>query len=694
MSEVGFRSDKAAVSLSPSTSSKPPEVPGKPSPPNPRNVSPTPGQRVPSSIGSENLIDFDSEGIPPSGASSFQTLPKPSGARPPPPKPTPARIPPVPKKEEAGPNPPPAKRPGPPVPRAPPEENTADLVSKPPRAQSPKVPSKSCDTHLPSELLSTSDLNELDQQIHNEQNTDIKDITFKANDAHNQINTPSHVLASTGDEYTVINKPKRPTIIRPGRPVVKESSASEDKDTPKPVRNPPVPSPRMTRKDVGTLSADLNLTNLKMVVKAEEPGPDSTPEFLKLKLKSTVGQSDDSSETGIDKNKAGKAPPPVLAPKPKPGVLPKPQVMAKPKLNKDSPSNQVRESNNENFINKSVNISVKRTNIDEHQRNEAHDEDVIAPKSTSVKRPTIIRPAKSQSVEKLSSSESLNSGDKANENLKQVGKSFNHTVDDSSLRPKPRNQPPLPNKRPVSMINIPKTVEHDIDEITTSKSMNFASGDSVDKPKPVPRPVARARPMSMVVPLNKHVAHVEDKSDLPPRPLHRPAEHETSRKVPIGVAVLPQLGKSETSDTSLSPPKPVGRPPPPKVSPRIENAASSDDDTKSSPQGPPKPGRPSLRPPPPKVSPKVEDNSSSDEDMKASSWGPPKPGRPSDRPPMPRVSPKNQRKDEGFSEEEFYSVVQEPPRPPPPTVRQSPPQRPSVAPPRKSSMKEEVESGM
>ena len=705
MSEVGFRSDKPAISPSPSTSNKPPEVPGKTPPPSPRNVSPTPAQSVPSSIESENLlIDFDSDVIPPSVALSSHTAPpKPAGARPPPPKPTPARVPPpVPKKEESGLTdhgttefrspPSPAKHPVPPpkAPRVSPSNNTADLVSKPPRAQPPKVPSKSCDKQLPFELLPTNDFNETEQRIDNEQFKDMKVIDFDRNDAHNQTNTPSHVIVSAGDEYAVINKPKRPTIIRPGRPVVKESTVTEDSDTPKPARNPPAPSPRMTRKDAGALPTDASATNLKTHATIKEYSANSTPEFLQLKLKSTVNQSD---ETGIDKNKSekeGKVPPPVLAPKPKPGVLPKPQVMAKPKSIKNSSSSQFGEKDKEHFTDKSVKISDKNTNADEEHENETLDEE--APKLHSVKRPTIIRPSKSRSVEKLSSSESLSIGNKTNEGLDQEGLNFNQTVDDFSLKPQPRDQPPRPNRRPVSMINIPKTVERDINEITASKSMNFASGDTVeDKPKPVPRPVARARPMSMAVPVNKHVD--EEKSYLPPRPLHRPVEHETKRKVPIGVAVFPQLGKVGDSDTSLSPAKPAGRPPPPRVSPRAEHIGSSDDDTKPSPQGPPKHDRPSLRPPPPKVSPKVKDDSSSDEEM-FSPQGPPKPGRPSVRPPVPKVSPKSERRENDSSEEEFHSMSQEPPRPPPPDARQSPPQRPSVAPPRKSSMKEEVENGM
>ena len=644
---------------------------------------------MPFSSGSENLlIDFDSDVFPSLSTSDSYVASEPSGVRPPPPKPSPVKAPPpVPKKEPPGLSsqgttefkfpPPVAKHPGPPGVST--LNNTADMVNKPSRGQPPKVPSNSCDKQLPPGFISTNSSNEIEQRIDNEQNENIK-LDFDRNDAHNQTNTPSHVIGSAGDEYAVINKPKRPTIIRPGRPVVKEPKVTEDGDGPKPARKPPEPSPRMPRKEAGALITDTNATNHKTNVANEESGTNSTPEFMKLKLKSTVNQS---AEIDIDKakvHKEGNAPPPVLAPKPKPGVLPKPQVMAKPMSVQDSASSQTEGYDNDK--------SVKMGTPGEEDTNERLDKEAVIIKPTTVKRPTIIRPSKSQSVEKLNSSETQSIENKTNEGFNQGKINFNQAADDSSLGKRTNMQPPpLPNKRPVSMINIPDTVEHDTNEITAYKSMNFASGNGVkDKPKPVPRPVARPRPMSMIVPGNKHAD--EEKSDFPPKPLHRPADNDTKPKVPIGVAVLPQLVNVEGSDISLSPPKPTGRPPPPKVSPKTENKESSDDATKTSPQGPPKPGRPSMRPAPPNKSPKVAENISSDDDLKVSQESPPKPGRP----PVPKVSPKSEMKDTDSSEEEFHSVAQEPPRPPPPTVRQSPPQRPSATPPRKSSMKEEVES--
>ena len=708
MSEVGFRSDKSPLAHpSSNQTEKPPEVLGKPPSRSPRNVSPTPAQKVPSSSNNDNLlIDFESECIPSSSSSaanSLQPAPKPTNMRPPPPKPAPVRgAPPIPKKAEVdGLNPQenanvlktppsPVKRPVPtPALRASnvvPSETVNEATAKPPRVQA----SETQDVHVPSDM-SLVTTNRSDTELGNENKgfQDEKPLNLVSDSANDQNNTPSHFLGSAGDEYAVINKTKRPTIIRPGRPVVpKELSNSEDQI---PVKNPPVPSPRMARKDL----SDTVIASQKLDVKTESGSSDAKPEFLKLRLKSTTEQSETASKTSLDNEKGAlrveKGPPPVLSPKPKPGVLPKPQVLAKPKINRSVDASHDKDVNKEIVANKSEEscFSDKNENtLDEHDKelkSEPLGDFSVNLKPAAVKRPTIIRPAKSHSVEKLNASESQSS-DVNQENDKTDITRVKQFLDDSNLRPKPRTQPPLPNKRPVSMINIPKSVEQDTDEMPSSRSMNFASGD---KPKPIPRPAARARLVSVAVPNTSQ----DETSSLPPRSQHRPSGHETAKK--LGVSVLPQPDKSDTFDDILAPSKPARRPPPPKVSPKTEEKAASDDEIKRSPGGLPKPSRPSVRPPPDKLSPKTESKDSLDDEIKRSPQGPPKPGRPSVRPQPPKVSPKLEPKDSESSEEEFHSVGQEPPRPPPPSIKHSTesekPQRPSVGPPRKSSVKESTE---
>lgn len=715
MSEVGFRTEKSAVSQTTLKTEKTPEVPGKPPPPDRRNVSPVHTERVPSSRDQANLlIDFESECIPPPHTSN----PKPSGTRPPPPKPTSVRgAPLVPKKVEtevassredldilkAPPSP--AKRPGPPP--TPPKvsntfssESTIQPGSKPLRAQHAEVPSKLCDTHTFSTVLpAVTDTGDF-KRVHSEPNREMKDINPETDDAHNQINTPS-LIANTVDEYAVINKPKRPTIIRPSKPSIKESSV--DSDDQKAVRNPPVPSPRMPRKEREANSSDSEFSSQKTAVGKDELGiANTTPEFLKLKLKSTTNQSSDTNDTNSGTKREtvsiGKGPPPVLTPKPKPGILAKPQVSTKPKFNTSSETDQTGEIRNA-MLTDNADKSIDKTSVkvNEQKRNEERDVDIGSLKQAAVQRPTIIRPAKSLSTEKLNSSDSQKGADTTQGSFVSDRTNISRSVDDSDLSAKPILQPPLPNKRPVSMINIPKSVEQDTNEVPSSKSMNFAAGDIGGKPQPVPRPVARARPMSVAVPVSKQTSGIEERSAGPPRPQHRPVEHDTGKKVPLGVAVLPRPIKSETSGDIVTPPKQERRPPPPKVSPRSEETGTSERYNKISPQGPPKPGRPSAGPTPTKISPRMKESSSSDEDVKTSLQGPPKPSRPSVRPPPPKVSPKSEVKDDSSSDEEYLSVSQEPPRPPPPSVKKSPgvekPQRPNIAPARKCSM-QEVEKGI
>ena len=676
MSEVGFRSENSPLSKPLSQTDKSPEVPGKPPPLIPPTVSPTPAQRSPVS---ENnvLIDFSSDTI--TATESVQSPQKPSNPRLPPPKPAPVRgAPPVPKRLEADfidtqveakilkPLPSPVKRTGPPPPVRPsisPSENTGEPVNKPPRIPPPRLPLEPQISHVPSDFPIVPKRDAIEQQTQNEILIDSQD-----NSVDDQ-NTPSHTETNTGDEYAVIHKSKRPTIIRPGRPMLpKEVAISNEGDSKMSGRNPPLPSPRLVRKDEFKTET---VIGGKDISKSEvENTQDKTPEFLKLKLKSTTGEA--STAGGVRPENKGetiemnKVHPPSLAPKPKPGILPKPQVAAKPKLNKSSVTSQ-NIGVKDDIVKDHFESSIKHSENNEDKYSEnLHKEPIPAPavdlKHSVVKRPTIIRPAKSQSIEKINSTESQNSFHMQQEatRIDDNRQSF----DDSDLWPKPRSQPPVPNKRPVSMINIPKSVEQDSHEMSFSKSMNFASGDSTDKPKPVPRPAARPRPVSVAVPNLGHQseAHLE-KASQPPRPLQRPPEQDTMKKVPLGVSVLPQLGKFESShDKVITPAKPARRPPPPKISPKTEEKDSSEDETAISQPGPPKPSRPSVRPPPPKVSPKLES------------------------------------KDTDSSEEEFHSVAQEPPRPPPPSIKRSPdtekPQRPDAAPPRKISLKEADDDGM
>ena len=670
MSEVGFRSEQSPVSQPPSKTEKTPEVPGKPPPPNPRNVSPSPAQRTPSS--ENDLIDLKSDGILSTGFS--HPTQKPSNTRLPPPKPAPIRgAPPVPKRLETElidtqedsnilkTPPSPSRRTGPPPP-APrpniPSESATEPVSKPPRMPPPRLPPETQVTQLPSNLPLVPNRNIDGERTQNELLTDSVEQNAPGVNSFDEQNTPSHIVIPTGEEYAVINKPKRPTIIRPGRPVVpKEPASTLEDDSKVPITNPPRHSPRLARKEVNENSTETVIVSKDTNFKSEAVNSeDKIPEFLKLKLKSTTEETktagDIHSQNKEETVKVHKLPPPVLAPKPKPGILPKPQVSPKPKLNKtiDTSQNEVKNEIVRDKFDNSINIDGRSEVKNDEKTNSEQKPDPFVDLKPLVKRPTIIRPAKAQSVEKLNSTESQNT---QQESERIEDSSFRQSLDDSNLRPTPRAQPPIPNKRPVSMINIPKSIEQDTSDMSFSKSMNFASGDIGDKPKPVPRPAARARPMSIAVPgLRKPLSDTNLEVKQPPRPQQRPPEPEVVKKVPLGVSVLPQPDKIASSNDKVTPAKPARRPPPPK----IEGKDSSDDDTKTSPPGPPKPGRPSVRPPPPKVSPKLE------------------------------------QKDTDSSEEEFHSVAQEPPRPPPPSVKRSPdaekPQRPDVGPPRKASIKE------
>lgn len=339
----------------------------------------------------------------------------------------------------------------------------------------------------------------------------------------------------------VINKSKRPTIIRPSKPVIK-SNLEQNVDNPAHSANKAEsnisPTPRLPRFVDSKLS--------KTSPFHDTLDEDTVPEFKKLKP--TVDKKNEGDESVFTagsgssgatvqgqftvplkpKPMSSRGPPPEM--KPKPSVLQlKSQVSAKPL---PSPSLNELESheqttNVDHESGKKENNNEKVSPQREQNKNDTN-EFAQAVKSTLPKRPTIIRPnraVKFGSVENVSQAidgKRIDSDDHM--------KTF---IDDSAaISSSLQSQPPLPNKRPVSMINIHKAMEEPSDCFNTNSSNSSENISETLRPKPLPRPAARTRPVSMRVPPmprpplpstgSKTEKSNRGRSDLPPRPLLKP----------------------------------------------------------------------------------------------------------------------------------------------------------------------------
>lgn len=410
-------------------------------------------------------------------------------------------------------------------------------------------------------------------------------------------------VEDVNDLYAVINKPKRPTIIRPGKPT--EEKLKTETKTSEEIK--PRLSPRKTENNAESYSEVID----------ENP----VPEFLRKKLKQTVDVESKSEANGVSPTAGGgptsplklrpissRGPPPAT--KPKPSVLPKPQVAAKPvsavKTYEDKHGDTETENERTESDVKVISSQSEKPGGSLSDISEA----VKQLKPAAVKRPTIIRPSRSAkygSVENISHG-SATDKTKSDEMLKPFS-------DDSAIESKPHPLLPLPNRRPVSLINIHKAVEDDdhiSETLTTASSKSSENVSETLRPKPSPRPAARSRPVTMIVspvsrpPLPSTGPRLA-KSSGPSRPQGGPPiqtltndieqddmkhgsekemDHNKANKhVPLGVPVFPKV---ETEHSS--PPKPVRRPPPPKSSPHKTSESSDDEEfvtAKDKPDRPP-----------------------------------------------------------------------------------------------------------
>ncbi|XP_060556964.1 SH3 domain-containing protein 19-like [Ruditapes philippinarum] len=658
MSEIDFKGTKPALSptshvkeeiqpaLVPSSSPKEKEIfaaPAHPPAPAPR-VSPrvekpdkahTSPRGAPPPVPRHSVIrtnvDEESDIVHESKSEEIKTVPR----GPPPPVPRPTIIKPnVPPSVPSGRTPPLPGRP-PVSPKVPHQgisehflEHNLDShdsqVSPPmPHGAPPPVPKgPSVMNKLPSPLVPRK-INDLPQKDTNEIHKNSVDTNINAADLQDKTDTVEDV----SELYAVINKPKRPTIIRPGRPsstVKTESNTENEASSANEIKPKVSPTPRLPR-NIKNESEPSNVDNsLDGSKEHSENKSDANPvpEFLRKKLKSTVDQGD-KQETDESGPTAGggpkvplkprplssKGPPPAT--KPKPSVLPKPQIASKPQSTVKAPET---ESHEATF---SQNAMEKKSieNQSEFHDNEVHKEAVhevpqqVKPAMT--KRPTIIRPNKSVktgSVENVSVESRTEKSDSDKVNL---------FSDDSAIDVKHRTQPPLPNKRPVSMINIHRAVENEEHNMSENLSYNSSrSIENVSEPvRPKPRPAARSRPVTMIVPPVSRpplpsAGPKRDKSGQPSRPLGRPPvkppapemdnhgkKHDSEddvcdkkplSQVPFGVSVFP---KSEMENDS--PPKPIHRPPPPMKSPRKSLDSSDDEEFVTAKE---KPDRPTAAP--------------------------------------------------------------------------------------------------
>ena len=270
------------------------------------------------------------------------------------------------------------------------------------------------------------------------------------------------------NSYAVIQKPKRPTIIRPGKPeTIQNTENKEQVFSHMPSNGTPTLPPRLYDEN-------------------SKDASDNLPEFLKKKLKSTV-VNDSERTTEENKDQGSIGPPPAT--KPKPSVRPKPPTPNKPSVSSKptiiKPSLPVKSQSSDDVT---VPETLKQTADDTADK--LDQTEILKPIST--KRPTIIRPSKpagSGSMENIPTSENS----QADLRVK----------DDCDLhRPKA-----FPSQRPVTMFNFSNTAEQDLmnkgSHLNTKTDFgeNGSSQEdvSISRPKPLPRPAARSRPASMMV---------------------------------------------------------------------------------------------------------------------------------------------------------------------------------------------------
>ncbi|XP_053400118.1 SH3 domain-containing protein 19-like [Mercenaria mercenaria] len=527
------------------------------------------------------------------------------------------------------------------------EQKSGNIESHPspppkPRGAPPPVPrNPSVRNKLPSPIVPRK-TDDLSNEIHQDSHVDTDS------------NEKSEQIEDVSELYAVINKPKRPTIIRPGRPSAKSETEPKLENEVKPadeIKPKVSPTPRISKNIEHETESKVteNSEDLREGLSENVNDGNPVPEFLRKKLKPTVDVGDRNvDESGPTagggpnvplkpRPQSTRGPPPAT--KPKPSVLPKPQVAAKPqstvKVNETGTHKHIvgTEAETEKKENNDQSVSPQseqvRTEINEASQN-------VKP---ATKRPTIIRPSrsvKSGSVENVNQENSSRKTDSDKPYL---------FSDDSAIGSQPHTQPPLPNKRPVSMINIHKAVENEDNHISENLQSNSSrSSENVSetlRPKPSPRPAARSRPVTMIVPPVSrpplpNAGPKIDKSSLPPRPQGRPppkpqvseteqdhvkddthnelSDEKPSLRVPFGVSVLP---RPETECSG--PPKPVRRPPPPKTSAHKSSDSSDEEEFITAKE---KPDRPSAGPAR-KVSASVRKDSSGDEPKK-----PPRPGAP------------------------------------------------------------------
>ena len=403
--------------------------------------------------------------------------------------------------------------------------------------------------------------------------------------------------------YAVINKPKKPTIIRPGKPSVKTGTE------PKPDSSPIQIHDLQTE----TGSSDQNV-----------------PEFLRKRLKPTVNTEGEPTDNPTSVQG------PILQPRPAPPLKPqvgtKPSLAAKPMVSAKPVIESAINSSVDTAENKGHTFEAKTVN------SEQNSEQTNFPNQTSkpnpVRKPTIIRLSKSFHSGSVDNVQESNTNSSATEN----------SIDNLS---KPQPPPPKP-RRPASVAITPKPAEtdtsvhkQDLDTILRRQrepdtSNNEPGTQAVPKmsPRPSPRPAARTRPVSMMIspvarpPLPKHSFTTDDTqnkeshshiSNNPPRPPSKsptkpqtsPSEHKNStdhhpthtntEEAPakphrmsvhkIGVSVFPQLKpvaqqkpEPESKPEPSPPPKPTHGPqhPPPPARPGKPVTNVELDDTDSS----------------------------------------------------------------------------------------------------------------
>ena len=403
--------------------------------------------------------------------------------------------------------------------------------------------------------------------------------------------------------YSVINKPKRPTVIRPNRPGVTDKNPSQQ-NTQNEEKVEESQSPSVINKDEQDSTDSNSMLRARKSFFESKQEEAFRPEFLTKKLKPTIPSESENNEnhripTTLSQNK----PPPPPA-KLKPTIVPKPQIAAKPKValkptiqTTDSKVKQDEESSKETHSSNSISTGVKAAIVD-------------FSKQTPVKRPTIIRP--SRKVQSYST-ENVNNLDQSEESPENTSSKF-QSSDDNLNRVQSRPQPPLPTKRPVSLINIPDAIAHEEKRLSVESGSQFYisnSSENINKmqssPSPTPRPKARPRPMSMMIPssarppLPSAGPKIEDKGKIslspPSRPRQRPAMTGDNEKAPtfanrmstIGIAVLPGVKKNEANNKDHS--ESIKQTQVAQISPEIEGRESSEEEEFFT--APTKPDRPS-----------------------------------------------------------------------------------------------------